>query len=145
MVAAISWGSYITLVSISVIAYYLIIGFRYYRDDILQVISGRKIMPTEPALRLGTPHQDNLQQAFQQQEIFQLSESLSDEVRAFLNQAGRQGLDKVDIMRRLKSLFAKYPSIKDSAFHELLNEVVLTESKTICSIHLSEQELSELW
>lgn len=139
MFTDISWSSYITFMIALLAVYYLFIGFTYYRSDLLQLFSGKEFRPNQIF------HQENLQQAFQKQDMFQVSQSLGDEIMAYLSEAGRDTLNKEDILQSLKSLVAKYPSIKDSAFRDVIQNLILTESETNCSIHLSEEELSALW
>lgn len=152
MFTEISWNGYITIVIVLLAVYYLFIGLRYYRDDLLQLLSGRKFPQTDkpltvlPSTKLDqTPHQANLKQAFEKQDFFQVAQSLGDEIMAYLNEAGRDKLNKEDVMQSLRSLIAKYPPIKNSPFREVIQNLIVTECETNCSIHLSEQELSTLW
>ena len=153
MFTDISWGSYITFMIALLAVYYLIIGLRFYRTDIVQLISGKQFSPGEKvsftSAKLDQPnpslHQANLQQAFEKQDMYQSSQSLGDEIMAYLHEAGRDTLSKEDVAQSLKLLIGKYPSIKDSAFRGVIENLILTESETNCSIHLSEEELSELW
>lgn len=152
MFTEISWSNYITIVIVLLAIYYLFIGFRYYRTDLLQLLSGREFTTdkvsftsTKPDKPDQTQHQSDLQQAFKSQDLFQVAQSLGDEIMAYLNEAGRDTLNKEDIIQSLKSLIAKYPSIKDSPFCEVIQNLIVTECKTSCSIHLSAEELSALW
>lgn len=138
MFTDISWSSYITFIIVVCTVYYLVIAFRFYRSDVLQLISGLK--PAQVS-----SHQIGLKQAFENQNIFQLAQSLADEIQAYFNQAGKNKLIKEEILSSLKLLIARYPAIKDSSFKEMIQNLIITESETNCSIHLSEQELSEVW
>jgi len=153
MFTEISWNSYITIVIVLLAVYYLFIGFRYYRSDLLQLLSGKEFTPADRVSFMATKrikhdqtsHQANLKQAFEKQDAFQTAQSLGDEILAYLNEAGRNALNKEDVVQSLKTLSAKYPSIKDSAFLDVIQNLIITESETNCSIHFSEEELSELW
>lgn len=153
MFTEISWNSYITIVIVLLAGYYLFIGFRYYRTDILHLLSGRKFTQTDSVSFTSTQqikpdqssHPANMQEGFEKQNLFQLAQSFSDEIQAYLNEAGRNTLNKKEVMQSLKSLLAKYPSIKNSSFQEFIQNLIKTECETSCSIHLSEEELSALW
>lgn len=133
--------------------YYLVIGFRYYRSDLLQLLSEKRFTSTDSVRFTGTQqikpgqssHQVNMQQAFEKQDIFQVAQSLSDEIQAYLNEAGRGTVNKEDIIQSLRLLIAKYPSVKESAFREVVQNLIISECETTCSIHLSEEEINVLW
>lgn len=149
MFTGISWNSYLTAVTILLAGYYLFIALRFFRSELLQIFSGKnltgdKVSFTQQRKPELTSHQAHLQQAFEKQDIFQVAQSLGDEILAYLIQAGKDKVHKEDVMQSLKSLIAKYPSIKDSAFREVIQNLVIKECETNCSIHLSEEDVSVL-
>jgi hypothetical protein len=131
MFTEISWSSYIVTVLLLSTGYYLFIGYRYYRHDILQLISGKKVTTNDVVAANQNPEP--------------LIQSFSDEIRAFMEQAGKNELDKKDIIQSLHLLLKKYPTLKDSAFQESIQNLIINECTSYCSIHLSEEELSVLW
>ena len=152
MFTDISWSSYITFMIALLAVYYLFIVLRFYRSDILQIFAGKEFTQdrvsftsTQKVQPNQTRHQENLQEAFENQDLFQASQSLGDEIIAYLREAGRDTVSKEDVNQSLRSLIAKYPSIKHSAFREAIQNLILTESEANYSIHLSEEELSALW
>ena len=88
MFTEISWTSYLVVTSIFLAGYYLFIGFRYYRNDLLQLMGGRQIIndkvsfkstETEPVIKPEQGlHDVKIQEAFEKQNLFQLAQSLSD-------------------------------------------------------------------
>ena len=107
MFTQISWSSYITIVVVLLAGYYFFVGFWYYRDDLLQLLSGRKITAGDtvnftaqhPLIKPEQSlHQANVQEVFEKQNLFQLTQSLSDEIQAFLNEAGRNKIHKGDVI-----------------------------------------------
>jgi len=156
MFTQISWSNYITVVALLLAGYYLIIGYLYYRSDILNLLLGRKIIQFgntsltatqtdplhKPVLRFNKAHVEN---AFEKQNLFPAVQSLSDEIQAFLNEAGRNKLNKEDVLPPLQLLLAKYPILKDSSFQESMQNIIETECIANCSIHLSEEDLNKLW
>ena len=128
MFTQISWGNYITTILIITTAYYLFLAFRYYRKDIVKIVTGNKVSIGE-----------NLSIDFQKP----LLQSFSVEVRAFLFEAIKNNLNKEDIMRSIQMLIGKYQGVKDMTFRSSIEHLIIEESAA--SIHLSEQDLSELW
>lgn len=131
MFTQISWSSYIVTVLLLSAIYYLFIGYWYYRDDLLQLVSGKKITTD-----------DFVSTAFRQEPLEQL---FSDEVRAFMNEAGKNKMSKKDILKSLQLVFKRYPTLKDSVSQESIQNLIVNECATYCSIHLSDEELSVLW
>jgi hypothetical protein len=128
MFTQISWGSYLTTILILSAAYYLFLAFRYYRKDVVKILAGKKIIGDESAsIEFQKP----------------MLQSFSIEVRAFLFEAIRNNLNKEDIMESIQMLIRKYPGVKDITFRNSIEHLIIEESAA--SIHLSEQDLSELW
>lgn len=131
MLTQISWSSYIVTVLLLSAVYYLFIGYWYYRDDLLKLVSGKRVTTN-----------DFVSTAFRQ---LPLEQSFSDEIMAFMEQAGKDKLDKKDIIQSLQLLLQKYPTLKDSASQESIQNLIVNECTSYCSIHLSDEELSVLW
>jgi len=131
MFTQISWSSYIVTVLLLLGGYYLFIGYWYYRNDLLQLISGKR-NTTNDKLVSTQRHQTLIQ-------------SFSDEVHAFMEQAVKNKLDKKDIMQSLQLLLQKYPALKDSGLQGSVQNLIINEYASYCSIHLSDEELSGLW
>jgi hypothetical protein len=154
MFTEISWNSYITIMIVLLAGYYLFMGWRYYRTDILQLFSGRRFTKTDssgfsapgPSIKPDQgSHKINMQEAFEKQDLFQIAQSLSDEIRAYLNEAGSNKIQKEEALKSLKIIVAKYPALKGSPFREFIQQVTEKEFETNCSVRLSEEEISELW
>ena len=130
MFTQISWSNYFLIVLLLSVGYYFVIGYLYYRNDLLQSISGKKRINDLVATTRNYPP---------------LLQSFSDEVQALMNEAGNNKLDGKDIIWSLQMLIKKYPGLKDFNFQESVQTIITNECKSYCSIHLSEEELSALW
>lgn len=128
MFTQISWSSYLTTILLLSAAYYLFLAFRYYRKDLVKIFAGKKNTSDE-----------NLSMDFQKPML----KSFSVEVRAFLFEAIRNNLNKEDIMGSIQMLIRKYPGVKDMTFRNSIEHLIIEDSAA--SIHLSKQDLSELW
>lgn len=157
MFTQISWGNYTTITIVLLLFYYLFIGFRYYRNDLIQLFTGRKIsrdnrlgFTATESLSMDFPELDvkntDPESSFEKPNIIRSTQLLADEINAFTVEAGRNTLQKDDIIQSVKLLVAKYPAIKNySILRIVIDEVVIKACKDNCSIHLSEEELSGLW
>jgi len=128
MFTQISWSSYIITILLLSVAYYLFLTIRYYRKDVIKIFAARKVTGDE-----------NLLVDFQKPML----QSFTSEVRAFLVEAIKNNLNKEDIMQTIQMLIRKYPGVKDITFCNAIEHLIIEESAA--SIHLSEQDLSELW
>ena len=128
MFTQITWSSYLTTILLLSAAYYLFLAFRYYRKDLVKIFARKKNTSDE-----------NLSMDFQKPML----KSFSVEVRAFLFEAIRNNLNKEDIMGSIQMLIRKYPGVKDRTFRNSIEHLIIEDSAA--SIHLSEQDLSELW
>ena len=130
MFTQISWSNYLLIVLLLSVSYYFVIGYIYYRNDLLQSISDKKRTNDVVAPARNYPP---------------ILQSFSDEVQALMNEAGNNKLDRKDIIWSLQMLIKKYPGLKDFDFQEPVQTIINNECKSYCSIHLSEEELSALW
>src|SRR5258708_1363079 len=122
MFSNISWSNYFIMVALLSAAYYLVIGYLYYRDDLLQLFSGKKIT-TDNVIASTQRYQSSVQ-------------SFADEAHAFLHEAGRNKLGKEDILQSFQLLLKRYPALKDLAFRESIQGLIINDCKSYCSIHL---------
>ena len=140
MFTEISWNSYLTIVIVLLAVYYVFIGLLYYSSNIVGLLSGKKF--TQRDTLTSVVGMDTLTE---KKNLFQTAHSLSDEIQAYLNEAGRNSLNKEDVVQSLKVMLAKYPVIKDLPFRDVIQNLIRREAETYCSIHLSEEEINELW
>ena len=132
MFTQISWSNYFIIILLLAAGYYLVIGYLYYRHDFLKIISGKKKVANDYVAAF--PNQDSVIQSF------------SDEVCAYMNEVAKnKQQNKSNIIHSLKLLLRKYPSLSDLSIKESIQNIINNGCKTYCSIHLSAEELSELW
>ncbi len=130
MFTQISWNSYFIIVGLLSVVYYLFIAWIYYRSDVIKLISGRRV--SNRNFIDGQINQTLLQ-------------SFSDEIRAFISEASKDHLDIRSLMASLQLLIRKFPGIRDMTLKKSIQNLIIHECETNCSIHLSEEELRELW
>ena len=72
-------------------------------------------------------------------------QSIASEMTAFLEQAKYAGSLKEEILFGTQQIIKKYPAMKDSSYQEGLNKLLAFEAKTKCAVHLSHEELRQVW
>ena len=81
----------------------------------------------------------------EEQHLFNLLQSVTDELNAFLEEAANGQFDKKEIIPPVKQILKKYALLKDSPLHEAVNKFIQSTCEVDCSVRLSEEEVSDLW
>jgi len=142
MCSSISWEQFILTFIVIVGLYYLYVGVSYYRKDWLYRLRGKKspnVSPrpvASPAATAAVSPKPN--------PLLPLVHDLVDEIRAFLNAAGKIE-DKETFLTKLRQLIQKYPTLKDTAFQPSINQLIAIDTKGQCSVELAEDEIDGLW
>ncbi len=127
MFTQISLSNYILVMLLLTTVYYAFIAYRFFRKDIVKLFAGGKISSEE------------ISNDFQNSMFY----SFSMELRAFLFEAIKNNLSKADIMDTIQMLIRNYSGVKDITFRNSTEHLIIEECAA--SIHLSEQDLCELW
>lgn len=159
MLNNISWqGYWITLALLSA-GYYLVIYLLYYRIDF------KVLLPRNTDLKHSGNNSTSL--AFVQKSSDQSSligeESGSeismpstysdehlvyacmDELNAYFEEAKREKCVKEEFIYSLQRILQKYPTLKSSHYKESIMSVIISEAEHICSIHLKEDDVVQVW
>jgi hypothetical protein len=158
MFTNISWGNYIVVVTLLLVSWYLFVGFRFYSDDLKEVISGKRKLQFR---RLGDPNYGDFQSEENDQETpaptssqptfgefdmtFQDVDALVARLKSFIADAAKRKLLKQEFLDYIQLIFKEYPSIKDSAFRSSVSELIVTECKTLDTISVTQAEAEGLW
>ena len=104
MFNSITWGQYFSTIIFLLIIYYILIGFRFYRWEILSVAGIRKVdddsLNTTAALSnlkeftASENHEDYLPKPFLEIDISPLVQSFTDEVTTFVQDADEAEITK---------------------------------------------------
>lgn len=153
MLNSISWGQYITAVIILVILYYLYVGFRYFRWEILGLAGIKKVNDDTIAIPAMPIHKSSLQTENPENylpkpaleiDISPLVQSFTDEAKAYLQEAAGN-IQKEDILSSLQVIAAKYPVLKDADCKDEVIEHVQKEVDKQYPNLLQPGDLNQLW
>ena len=155
MFNSITWGQYFSTIIYLLIIYYAVIGFKFYKWEILSIIGIRKVdddsLNTTAALSnlkefAASENPENyLPKQSMEIDISPLVQSFTDEVAAFLQEADEVETTKEEIINSLQSICSKYPAIKNA---DCRNELILLVANEINLKYpnlFHQNDLARLW
>ncbi len=154
MFNSITWGEYLSAIIRLLIFYYAVIGFKFYRWEILNVFGIRKVedgtMSTASLSNLRnfvTPEnpEDYLPKPALEIDISPLVQSFTDEVKAFVQGSENGEIKKEEIIHSLSIISLKYPALKDADCRNDLKQFVLNEINVQYPNLLHPKDLIKLW
>lgn len=137
MFQSISWQTYFTYCLITILIYYVAIGFIYFRFEIANRLR-------QPLTFKKFPIDDTNNNETVDNDIPALVSGLKDELIAFVESTG-SNREKPEIMFGLKKIIGKYAVLQDSPFKNEINTTITMACENNCSIILSEEETGFLW
>lgn len=129
MFNSITWGQYFTALTLLLVCYYVFIGLRFYRWEILSVIGIKKV--EDNAIAISTvanfkksfeteSHEDYLPKPLLEVDISPVVQSFTDEIKAYLQESDDYTL-KDELLHSIQAIVMKYPVLKDADYkHELV-------------------------
>lgn len=147
MFNSISWQGYWIFLAILLVGYYLVIYLLYFRSDFTMKLAGsrRQWAPVEqdeasqPLIFQHATEKDASREADLQ------ASGCADELAAYFQEASRSKAAKKELLVALTKLLAKYPALRSSSYVEALNNLMRSEAAHHCSVHLSSEEVVQVW
>lgn len=159
------WKTYAIVAVLSVLVYYSVLGWRFFLPDIKAWIKKRKqpaprqsiasapLIPTESG-RLDEERmlftessqlEDNEPPAWQNEEMFELAQSLMAHLASEIKEAHQKNYSKQDLLLMLQMILKDYIVLQGTAFQTAVDNCITAECARYGSIHLSEGETIEVW
>ena len=157
MATHLSWTGYFLAVGAAVAIYYVIIGIRYYRQDIKAHLNSKSRFwdrPEKPPPvskpKVSQPKEttkpvEEKKHPWQSEALFAKVEELSSQLRNSIREAYQKGYEKRDLIFLIQILIKDFSAVKGTRFREVINNVITSESAKYGFINLSAIELEELW
>ncbi|MCE7070919.1 hypothetical protein LZG74_11435 [Dyadobacter sp. CY327] len=157
MATHLSWTGYFFAVGAAVAIYYVIIGIRYYRQDIKALLNSKSRFwdrPEKPPPfskpEVSQPEDtaepvEVKKQPWQSEALFAKVEELSSQLRTSIREAYEKGYEKRDLIFLIQILIKDFSAVKGTPFREAIDNVITSESAKFGFINLSAVELEELW
>jgi hypothetical protein len=167
MFRMISWQQYAVFLVICLVVYYVVVMLRYFLVDIKRKLlkngepsqeDGSFFQATPyvagPLLKPISSYQPEPEEipneegsGLTEMNLLPLAHELSDEIKTLAEDAGKRKLVKEELIVAFQVILTKppYNQLKESAFREASDEMILEEIQNNCSILLDPQELQHLW
>lgn len=157
---SLTWANYALIVSVCLVAYYLVVLF-FYRKNFTRVSTIQSSDTSHPLGNLSTEEIElnnskslNLFGEELEEEEPRLIEDVpdytpeaqdfADEIQAYTSSCG-EATSKENLIQNLRKIIQKYPALIGSEAQYELSQLIAISSENNCSIHLSADELSGLW
>ena len=154
MFNSITWGQYFYTIISLLIIYYAVLGFKFYKWEILAAIGIREVnnaslntVSLSGLKKYVSPENDEDYQPKNSMEIdiSPLVQSFTDEVAAFLQQADEDGITKEEIINSLQSICSKYAGLKNADCKNELTLLVANEINLKYPNLFQQNDLERLW
>ena len=136
MFQSISWQQYLITIIILLVLYYLIVGIRYFKWELLNVMGIKKIetasLNTGTEVNLKSDPYNYPSEYFgsfpsTEKDASPMMRSLFDEIQAFLNGNPNSAISKQELTDSLKIIFSKYPLFSADNFSDPEKMIILEE------------------
>lgn len=152
MFNSITWGQYFTAITLLLVCYYIFIGLRFYRWEILNVIGIKKV--EDNAIAISTvadfkksfeteSHEDYLPKAISEVDISPVVQSFTDEIKAYLQESD-DDTSKEELLHSIQAIVTKYPVLRNLDYKHELIQFLFDESNAKYPNLLQLNELKEL-
>ncbi|HTM93750.1 MAG TPA: hypothetical protein VL095_15115, partial [Flavisolibacter sp.] len=137
------WQTYWTAIAILSFAYYLTVYLLYFRKGLVSRFQTQNL-PVEELTKTGLSsiignNHENIDKAELQ------AQSCFDEINAFFEEKKKSKTEKNELLYGLHGISRKYSSLKDSPYSDTLSNIMVTQSESICSVHLDVDEVKAVW
>ena len=150
MFSNISWSAYLAFIAVSALIYYAFIFYTYYRHDLLKTLKGKQAFANSAHFTGEVSTKSTLPPAINHEDYKpkledSITQSFSDEVQAYLQEAGQSDITKDILLQCLSVIAGKYPTLAGSAYKESIEGFVISQTEINCAVALSEDEVRGIW
>ncbi len=161
MSLSMTWANYALVVSVCLVVYYFIVLFIYRKklhstlrtdassgvSSLVNFSSDEMESTNSKNLNLfGEEVKDEVKLAAmgEEQDFSPDAQDFADEIVAYTSSCG-DSIEKEELLQNLGKIIQKYPSLVNSDAKYELNQLIAISTENYCSIHVSADELRELW
>lgn len=152
MFTNVSWCSYLAVVGILLLIWYLVLILKFYSKDLRELFSGEKKFKF-PALKKTSKNeledrrgQNSLSSAFSESfDTLEDAEELSTRILQVVEESSQMNLSKEQFQNYLKMVLEEYPYVKISSLRENINNLIVSESEKHPQFYLTFAEADTLW
>ena len=157
MSISLTWVNYALIVSVCLGVYYAVVGIIFYRARIIAIPANEERNSMQEADTNGDSLSDarnknlfgqeiskDLITSIEEHDFNPEAQDFADEIVAYTSSC-EENTTKEKLVQSIQRIIQKYPSLKDSNHKYELNQLIAISTENYCSIHVSADELSELW
>ena len=151
MFTNVSWGSYLAVVGVLLLIWYLILILKFYSKDLREFFSGDKkfnfslFKKTSNKLE-SLRDQKSLSSSFSESfDTLEDAEELSTRILQAVEESSQMNLSKEQFQNYLKMVLEEYPYVKISSLRENINNLIVSESEKKPQFYLTFAEADTLW
>lgn len=152
MFTNISWSSYLTVLGVAVLIWYLILLLKFYYKDLLKILSGEKKLKFTSFKNItknlvqDSIDQKSLSSSFSESfDTLEDAEELSFRVLQAVKESNEKNFSKEHFQNYLRMVLDEYPYVKISSLRENINKLMVTESSKYPNLLLTLSEADSLW
>lgn len=160
MFTTISWVNYIVVVALLVASWYLFVAFRFYLDEIKEIVTGSRKLQFWPVSEKTEIQMDYDLKDFDLPEsaspistssfeesdtTFRDVDALVERLKFVVADAIKRKFLKQELLDYLRLVLREYPTVKNSAFRSSVSEFIVSECTKLELINLLQTEVEELW
>ena len=142
MLEEITWNSYFSTLTASIIAYYLIIIGLYYPKELRSLISG-KSMQFNPTCQQEKERQLSRTDPTDPDRFEELELTVA-ELQGTLGRAGNM-TDKNLLLEQLSQVLSSHPGLRDPAYRVAIGNYLSENIPKLPRQQISESELEKIW
>lgn len=140
MLSGISWMHYIIFLVVMTPVYYGVVFFMFYKKDFFAYINKSRESLSDGEIKITG--ESIAESSFEDTTHPGI---MRNEIRSLLTEAADKKLIKEEIIMSLQILLGRYPSSQSSSLKESVNNYIITQTENICSIHLDEENVNQVW
>ncbi|WP_343617356.1 hypothetical protein [Flavobacterium sp.] len=151
MFANVSWGSYLTVIGVILVVWYLIVLLKFYKDDLKEFFSSEKRngpfkKSTSSTSLLQRKTHTDLSSSFSESfDTLDDAEELSARILQAVKESAEKNLFKEQFQNYLRMVLEEYPYVKISSLREDVNHLIVSESEKHPQFSLTFAEADQLW
>ena len=157
MSISLTWANYALIVSVCLGVYYAVVGVIFYSARIIASpaneegnsiskadTNGNSISDAGNKNLFGEEVSEDIITGIDEQDLNPEAQDFADEIVAYTSSC-EENITKEKLVQSIQQIIQKYPSLKDSNHKYELNQLIAISTENYCSIHVSAEELSEMW
>ena len=150
MFTNISWASYILVVTLLLAVWYLVIGMRFYFNDLQNLLTRKRkpdlqLASDDTYLTTGSEFTPEQTEASNTDNLFQAVEMLTAKLKETIADASSKNYHKEEFNFLLQLTLKEYPHLKGSPYQIAISNLIASECEKYGSLHLSAEEQVMLW